>query len=609
MGIFRQFPYTNFHELNLDQIIKIMRQMQDEWEATKTEWASYKEFIDNYFENLDVSEEVLAALRIFAEDGTLNRIMDPTMVEAAGEWLTEHMSNPSSPPLDYQLEGISGTAPSSPAVALRCSIYKYSIAYVFGDTADIDAIRTQGIYYGPSPNTFVNVPNFIRFSFLLEVWRQSDNVYIQRITSIEYGISAMRIWSNNAWTKWGVSTGTFTINQTNATNIFGGVAGNLPANTTVFVNTAWFSDCPADLVNKEVYITTHATKEPHSNIAAMQMLVHPQTSYIYTREQYSSGVWQPWHTTSSMYNMIDKGSLTAIYGATVDVDTVQTIGIYFVASPNTVVNLPTSNMGELMVNRGSTGVWMQKFTDYRTGRVYVRWYHDTWSEWIADTPHSSAGGKYYAYGDSLVQGQIAVTGETSPNNYPQAVGRLTGVEVVNNGTRNQGLIKDNAAILAAINSADLSDAGLITVGWAYNDASYYASTPFGSVDSVDNTSYIGHYYTVMKRLQEKAPQANIILVTGYGYESPVNNRATLEEQFTHSYTFSDGAHTIKDMYDTLEAMCYKNGWLCVNQAKGCGLNKFNAATMIGDQIHPTAEGYVTYSNSIAARIAALYGNI
>ena len=608
MGIFQQFPYSNFHEMNLDQIIKIMRQMQDEWEDVKTEWASYKDFIDNYFENLDVSEEVLEAMRIFVADGTLNRIIDPVIVSETGDWLADHITNPSSPPLDSSLSIANAAAPAD-VVGNLCSPYKYSINLNYGDSADLDDITTPGVYLGTTPTTYVNVPKFIRFNFLLEVWQQSSTVIMQRISSIEYGISAMRMLSGGSWTKWGVSTGTFTINQANATSIFGGVAGNLPANTTVFVNTSWFSDCPSDLVNKEVYITTHSTKEPHSNTASMQMLVHPQTSYIYTREQNSSGVWQAWHTTSSMYNIVDKGSLTAIYGATVDVDTVQDIGVYYVASPNTVVNLPSANMGELEVNRGSTGVWMQKFTDYRTGRVYVRWYHNTWSDWIADTPHASAGGKYYAYGDSLVQGQIAVTGDTSPNNYPQAVGRLTGVEVVNNAVRNQGLIKDNVAILADINSADLSDAGLITVGWAYNDSAYYASTPFGSDASIDNTSFIGHYFTVMKTLQEKAPQANIILVTGYGYESAVNNRATLADQFTHSFTFSDGPHTVKEMYDTLEAMCYKNGWLCVNQAKGCSLNKFNAANMIGDQIHPTAEGYVTYSNSIAARIAALYGNI
>ena len=48
MGIFQQFPYSNFHEMNLDQIIKIMREMQDEWAETKNEWLDMKTFINNY---------------------------------------------------------------------------------------------------------------------------------------------------------------------------------------------------------------------------------------------------------------------------------------------------------------------------------------------------------------------------------------------------------------------------------------------------------------------------------------------------------------------------------------------------------------------------------
>lgn len=92
MGIFRQFPYSNFHDMNMDTVLRIMREMRDEWAATKAEWASYKEFIDNYFNNLDVSAEVLAALRIFAADGTLNKIMDPVIASETSNWLAEHIS-------------------------------------------------------------------------------------------------------------------------------------------------------------------------------------------------------------------------------------------------------------------------------------------------------------------------------------------------------------------------------------------------------------------------------------------------------------------------------------------------------------------------------------
>lgn len=111
MGIFQQFPYSNFHEFNLDQIIKIMREMQDEWEDTKTEWASYKDFIDNYFENLDVSEEVLEALRTLASTGELNDIIDPVISADVTQWLLDNIS-PTTPAIDESLTVLAAGADS-----------------------------------------------------------------------------------------------------------------------------------------------------------------------------------------------------------------------------------------------------------------------------------------------------------------------------------------------------------------------------------------------------------------------------------------------------------------------------------------------------------------
>ena len=102
MGIFRNFPYSNFHEMNMDEILKILKTMSEEWDATKTEWASYKDFIDNYFENLDVSEEVLSALRIFASDGTLAEITNPQIATSVTEWLNQHIT-PTTPAIDTSL--------------------------------------------------------------------------------------------------------------------------------------------------------------------------------------------------------------------------------------------------------------------------------------------------------------------------------------------------------------------------------------------------------------------------------------------------------------------------------------------------------------------------
>ena len=103
MGVYRHFPYSNFHEMNLDEIIKLMREMQDEWNATKQEWATYKDFIDNYFANLDVSEEVLEAIRTLASTGELNTIIDPTIATATAEWLAENITEPVGVVIDRSL--------------------------------------------------------------------------------------------------------------------------------------------------------------------------------------------------------------------------------------------------------------------------------------------------------------------------------------------------------------------------------------------------------------------------------------------------------------------------------------------------------------------------
>ena len=102
MGVFRNFPYTNFHEMNLDEIIKIMREMQDEWNATKDEWSDMQTFINNYFDNLDVSNEVLEALQKMANSGELSAIIDPTIISTTEQWLTTHVT-PTSPAIDNTL--------------------------------------------------------------------------------------------------------------------------------------------------------------------------------------------------------------------------------------------------------------------------------------------------------------------------------------------------------------------------------------------------------------------------------------------------------------------------------------------------------------------------
>ena len=33
MGVFDNFPYTNFHDLNLDWLLQAFKKLQDEWDS------------------------------------------------------------------------------------------------------------------------------------------------------------------------------------------------------------------------------------------------------------------------------------------------------------------------------------------------------------------------------------------------------------------------------------------------------------------------------------------------------------------------------------------------------------------------------------------------
>lgn len=83
------WPYSNFHDLNLDWIISLVQQMAAEWAQTKVEWSSqqeafesFKKYVNerlttfqNWFDNLDVQNEINNKLDDMIQDGTLSKIV------------------------------------------------------------------------------------------------------------------------------------------------------------------------------------------------------------------------------------------------------------------------------------------------------------------------------------------------------------------------------------------------------------------------------------------------------------------------------------------------------------------------------------------------------
>ena len=116
-----QFPGTDFHDLNLDWLLQQMKACLADWATTKTQWESVaaewedlKEFVTNYFNDLDVSQEISDKIDAMAADGSLLAVIQETVAtsaaDEAGDWLTEHITAISGYVIDNTLMTTSAAA-------------------------------------------------------------------------------------------------------------------------------------------------------------------------------------------------------------------------------------------------------------------------------------------------------------------------------------------------------------------------------------------------------------------------------------------------------------------------------------------------------------------
>lgn len=83
-----EYPYTDPNRYNSDWILNRVKELSLEWIETRKEWnntreefASLKEFIQNYFAQLDVQDEINVKLDIMARDGSLSALISPLLSE------------------------------------------------------------------------------------------------------------------------------------------------------------------------------------------------------------------------------------------------------------------------------------------------------------------------------------------------------------------------------------------------------------------------------------------------------------------------------------------------------------------------------------------------
>lgn len=84
---FNQFPYSNFHELNLDWLLNKVKEIAAGMDDLETAFKALKEWVDNYFEQHEVAATVTDILTKWKDDGTLKRALYVPFKASCYGWL------------------------------------------------------------------------------------------------------------------------------------------------------------------------------------------------------------------------------------------------------------------------------------------------------------------------------------------------------------------------------------------------------------------------------------------------------------------------------------------------------------------------------------------
>lgn len=88
-NFFDKYPYTDFHELNLDWVLERVKQLTEDWITTHADWVQMQEswdtvehdwtelynYVHDYFDNLNVQDEINNKLDEMVDDGTMDAIV------------------------------------------------------------------------------------------------------------------------------------------------------------------------------------------------------------------------------------------------------------------------------------------------------------------------------------------------------------------------------------------------------------------------------------------------------------------------------------------------------------------------------------------------------
>ena len=234
-NFFDKYPYTDFHELNLDWIIKTVKETVAEWAVTLTEWHNTQEewqqlydYVHDFFDTLNLQEEVNIKINGMIEDGSFETIaipiinakvadMLPSAVSAqiggtvagqidavvasqidavvasqittevstaASAWLADHITNPSNPPIDTSLTIGNAAADAKVTgdivnqIVIYANFSNTGTAFTYSGLAGGSVSQSTNVNYSYTDPISIKKGDKIIFNV------KTDNAYVSPMTQV-----------------------------------------------------------------------------------------------------------------------------------------------------------------------------------------------------------------------------------------------------------------------------------------------------------------------------------------------------------------------------------------------------------------------------------------
>lgn len=188
---------------------------------------------------------------------------------------------------------------------------------------------------------------------------------------------------------------------------------------------------------------------------------------------------------------------------------------------------------------------------------------------------------WFAYGTSL-------TNTNNEGKYAAYVEQYSGMLRTNKGISGGALVANRNIYNAVTNVTDgKTEADLITLECLANDA----SSPFGTVEDTDNTTFLGSLGLCIKYLQENTTAQIVVIPSMRG-----RRNAAGTEQF---YPYNDEDYT--DKCQQMAKLCLMYGVYCINPNNALGYYRKTDAYYV-DNIHHTSLGGKVFADYIWSKL-------